>query len=196
MVTVQQIKELREKTGAGMMSCKNALAATSGNFEEAVVHLRKQGEHDGAVRQSKVASEGAVGHYIHAGGKIGVLVEVNCETDFSSNSDTFQQFVKDIAMHIAATNPRWISRDDVPTAVLAQERSIIGERIQNKPPEIVDKIVEGKLNRFYREHCLLEQLFVKDQNISITDLTGQLISQIGEKVVIKRFSRYVLGESS
>jgi len=194
MTTLQQIKDLRAKTGAGMMDCKNALVASSGDFEAAIIHLRKQGLGYGNKRAGKVASEGTVGYYIHAGGKIGVLIEVNCETDFSSKSDTFQSFVRDVAMHIAAADPSWISRNDVPTAVVDQEKSIISAQIQNKPPQVMQKIIDGRLNKFYKEQCLLDQLFVRDQNLTITDLVGDLISKIGEKVEIKRFTRYVLGE--
>jgi len=196
MTSVALIKELREMTGAGMMDCKEALQASSDNLEKAIVYLRKKGLKEIGDRSSKTAIEGKVGHYIHAGGRIGVLVEVNCETDFSASSDDFQTFVKDLAMHIAATNPRWRIRDEVPDEVIEREKEVMSANLGGKPPEIVDRIVAGKLEKFYKDNCLLEQLFVKDQNLTISDLIGELGSKIGEKIVVKRFTRYGLGEES
>lgn len=194
MVDTALIKELREKTGAGMMDCKKALEEVSGDLEKAVVALRKQGLADIKKRTEKKAAEGSVGHYIHAGGKIGVLVEVNCETDFSSNSKDFQTFVRDVAMHIAASNPQWISRDEVPQEIIDREKSIIEGSLTGKPPQVIEKIVAGKLTKFYKEACLLDQPFVKDPNLSINDLVGELGAKISEKIVVRRFSRFVLGE--
>jgi len=193
-VTLQQIKELREKTGAGMMDCKEALTASNGNVEQAIIHLRKKGLSDISNRASKTASEGTVGYYIHAGGKIGVMVEINCETDFVAKGEAFQKFAKEVAMHIAATNPRWITRDEVPQKIIDQEKEIMAASLEGKPPQVIDKIVAGKLNKFFKETCLMDQLFVRDSNITITDLLGDLAAQVSEKIVIKRFVRFVVGE--
>lgn len=193
-VSVQDIKALREKTGAGMMDCKEALKESGGVVEQAVVWLRQKGLADVKDRSHKAASEGLVGHYIHAGGKIGVLVEVNCETDFVARGEAFQQFARDLSMQVAAANPKWVDRDSVPAEVIAQEKEIAAASVTNKPPQVVDKIVEGRLNKFFKETCLMEQPFVKDQNLSITDLLGELISKVGERVVVKRFARFAVGE--
>jgi len=193
-VTLQQIKELREKTGAGMMDCKEALTASNGNVEQAIIHLRKKGLSDISNRASKTASEGTVGYYIHAGGKIGVMVEINCETDFVAKGEAFQKFAKEVAMHIAATNPRWITRDEVPQKIIDQEKEIMAASLEGKPSQVIDKIVAGKLNKFFKETCLMDQLFVRDSNITITDLLGDLAAQVSEKIVIKRFVRFVVGE--
>jgi elongation factor Ts len=193
-VTVKEIQELRQKTGAGMMDCKRALEAAAGNYEVAAVILRKQGLAEIKERDHKKASEGIVGHYIHSGGKIGVLVEINCETDFVAKGEEFKQFAKDVAMHIAASNPKWISISDVPNEVLLREKDIIAEALVNKDSSIIANIVEGKMAKVFKELCLMEQPFVKDQNISVSDLLGSLASKIGEKIVIKRFARFVTGE--
>jgi len=193
-ITVEQIKALREKTGAGMMDCKEALKESDGDTEKAVVFLRKKGLADVSGRSHKTASEGTVGCYIHAGSKLGVMVEVNCETDFVAKGEAFQTFAKDLAMHVAATNPRWVSRDEVPESVIESEKEIIMSDVGYKPPNIVEKIVEGKLNKFFKETCLVDQQFVKDNNLTITDLLGDLGSKVGERIVIKRFSRFVVGE--
>jgi elongation factor Ts len=190
------VKDLREKTGAGMMDCKKALSETGGNFEKAVDYLRQKGLATAAKRAGRIASEGRVGSYVHAGGKIGVIVEVNCETDFVAKTDDFQAFAKDIAMHIAASSPLYIRRENVPPEVLAREREIYGAQAleAGKPAKIVDKIVEGKLEKFYSEVCLLEQPFVKDPDLTVQDLLNGLIGKLGEKVEIRRFSRFQVGE--
>ncbi len=193
-ISVSEIRKLREQTSAGMMDCKEALTECDGNIEKAIVFLRKKGLADIKKRATKTASEGTIGYYIHAGGKIGVMVEVNCETDFVAKSEEFQKFARDVAMHVAAVSPQWITREDVPANVLADEKEIIAATLKNKPPQIVEKIVKGKLTKFYKETCLLDQLFVKDSNLTITDLLGELASKVGEKLVIKRFARFVTGE--
>lgn len=192
--TTADIQELRKKTSAGMMDCKRALEETNGDLEQAVIVLRKKGLADIKERDHKSASEGMVGHYIHAGGKIGVLIEVNCETDFVAKSDSFKQFAKDLAMHIAASNPKWITRNDVPEDIINREKEIILPTLQNKPPQIAEKMMAGKLNKVFKEVCLMEQPFVRDPNITISDLLGELAAKIGEKIVIKRFARFVVGE--
>ncbi|MBI6546444.1 MAG: translation elongation factor Ts [Cyanobacteria bacterium NC_groundwater_1444_Ag_S-0.65um_54_12] len=195
-VSAALVKELRELTGAGMMECKKALVETSGDLAKAVEELRKRGIAKGAKLASRIASEGAVGSYVHLGGKIGVLVEVNCETDFVGRSPEFQELVKVIAMHIAATAPRWIKREDVPVEVTNKEKEILAaaEDLQNKPAPVREKIVEGRLNKFFEEVCLLEQPFVKDPNSTVLDLITQKTTKLGEKIEIRRFIRYQLGE--
>jgi len=193
-VSVKEIKELRKQTGAGMMDCKEALSKCKGNVKEAIVFLRKKGLANIKNRGSKFATEGMIGHYIHAGSKIGVLVDVNCETDFVARGEDFQKFVKDVSMHIAATNPQWVSKEDVPTDVIDRETEIILASIPQRPSHVMEKIVEGKMNKFYKETCLMNQLFVKDSNLTITDLLGDLASKIGEKILIRRFVRFVTGE--
>jgi len=195
-VSASMDKDLREKTGAGMMDCKKALSETGGNFEKAVDYLRQKGLATAAKRAGRIASEGRVGSYVHAGGKIGVIVEVNCETDFVAKTDDFQVFAKDVAMHIAASNPLYIHRENVPAEVLAREREIYGAQAleAGKPTKIVEKIIEGKLEKFYSEVCLLEQPFVKDPDLTVQDLLNGLIGKLGEKVEIRRFSRFQVGE--
>jgi len=190
------VKDLREKTGAGMMDCKKALAETGGDFEKAVDYLRQKGLATAAKRAGRVASEGKVGSYIHAGGKIGVMVEVNCETDFVAKTDDFQAFVKDIAMQIAASSPQFIRREEVPPEVLDREREIYRAQAREgkKPEKIIDKIVEGKLEKYFGEVCLLEQSFVKDPDLRVQDLLNGLIGKMGEKIEIRRFSRFQVGE--
>ena len=199
-ITASAVKALREKTGAGMMECKQALVESGGNEEQAIEYLRKRGLAAAAKRSGRIAAEGVVGSYIHMGGKVGVLVEVNCETDFVARGEEFQSFVKDIAMHITAAEPQYVSKEEVPESVLAKERDIERERLgndpknANKPPEVLDKIVEGRLKKFYEEACLLEQPFVKDQTVTVGDLLNGLIGKIGEKITIRRFTRYKMGE--
>jgi elongation factor Ts len=190
------VKDLREKTGAGMMDCKKALAETGGNFEKAVDYLRQKGLATAAKRAGRVASEGQIGAYVHAGGKIGVMVEVNCETDFVAKTPEFQIFAKDIAMHIAASSPLYIQRENVSPEVLEREKDIYRAQAREggKPEKIWDKIISGKLEKFYSEVCLLEQPFVKDPDLSIQDLLNGLIGKLGEKVEIRRFTRYQVGE--
>jgi elongation factor Ts len=195
-VSAGMVKDLREKTGAGMMDCKKALSETGGDFQKAVDYLRQKGLATAAKRAGRIASEGKIGSYIHAGGKIGVMVEVNCETDFVAKTDDFQGFCKDVAMHIAASNPLYIRREDVPGEVLEREKEIYRAQARDaqKPEKIIDKIVEGKLEKFYGEVCLLEQLFVKDPDITIQDLLNGFVGKVGEKVEIRRFTRYQVGE--
>jgi elongation factor Ts len=189
------VRELREKTGAGVMDCKKALAEASGDLEKAVVWLRERGIAQAAKRSGKLASEGSVGTYIHAGGKLGVLVEVNCETDFVAKTPEFQALVKEIAMQIAAANPRCVSREDVSAEIIEQERQIYATQSAGKPEAVVKKIVDGKLEKFYRDICLNEQAWVRDPNRTITDLLGEYVAKLGEKIEIRRFVRFQLGES-
>ena len=195
-VSASMVKDLREKTGAGMMDCKKALSETGGDFQKAVDYLRQKGLATAAKRAGRIASEGRIGSYIHAGGKIGVMVEVNCETDFVAKTDDFQIFAKDIAMHIAASNPSYVRREDVSPEVLEREKEIYRAQARDakKPEKIIDKIVEGKLEKFYGEICLLEQPFVKDPDITIQDLLNGFIGKVGEKVEIRRFTRFQVGE--
>lgn len=194
-VTAAMVRELREKTNAGMMDCKKALQETAGDLEKAVDLLRKKGLATAAKRAGKEASEGLVHAYIHQGGRIGVLLEVNCETDFAARSEAFQEFVKDLALQIAAANPLGIQREDVPAEVVERERAIYLDQAKasGKPATILDKIVDGKLRKFYEETVLLEQAFIKDPDKSIQDYLNELIAKTGERVVVRRFCRYQLG---
>ena len=195
-VSASMVKDLREKTGAGMMDCKKALSETGGDFQKAVDYLRQKGLATAAKRAGRIASEGRVGSYIHAGGKIGVMVEVNCETDFVAKTDDFQVFAKDVAMHIAASNPSYVRREEVPPEVLEREKEIYRAQARDakKPEKIMDKIVDGKLEKFYGEACLLEQPFVKDPDLTIQDLLNGFVGKVGEKVEIRRFTRFQVGE--
>ena len=195
-ISSEDVKKLREKTGVGMMDCKKALQECGGDFNKAVEFLRKKGMDVANKRQGRTASQGMVTSYIHMGGKIGVLVEVNCESDFVAKSENFVSFAKDIAMHIAAAAPEWVSRDEVPQNVLDKEKEILKEQAlkSGKPEKIVDKIVEGKLKKFYEERCLLDQPFVKDKDKKIQQLLDEMMGKTGEKCVIRRFARYQLGE--
>ena len=193
-ISVDDIKKLREQSGAGVKDCKDALTEASGNIEQALILLRKMGLAEIKQRASKATSEGTVGYYIHAGGKIGVLVEVNCETDFVAKGDAFKKFAHDLAMHVAALNPLWVTPDEVPADVIEREKDIIAGTLKNKPPAVVEKIVEGKLQKFYKETCLIKQQFVRDSNLTIEDLLGELASKVNENIIIKRFSRFSVGE--
>jgi elongation factor Ts len=195
-VSANLVKELREKTGAGMMDCKKALSETEGDFEKAIDFLRQKGLATAAKRAGRIAAEGQIGSYIHAGGKIGVMVEVNCETDFVAKTDDFRNFAKDIAMHIAASNPLYVQRENVPAEVLEREREIYRAQAREarKPEKILDKIVEGKLEKYFGEVCLLEQPFIKDPDLAIQDLINGLIGKLGEKIEIRRFARFQVGE--
>src|SRR5438105_12452626 len=194
------IKALREKTGAGMMECKRALIEAEGVEERAIEILRERGLASAKKKEGRVAAEGVVGSYIHMGGKVGVLVEINCETDFVARTEEFQQLVKDIAMHIAATEPRYVSREEVPGEVLDKEREIARAQIANdpknanKPEQVVEKIVEGRLNKFYEESVLLDQPFVKDPAKTINELLTEKIAKTGERITVRRFTRYKMGE--
>ena len=199
-ITSAAVKSLREKTGAGMMECKKALTEADGNEEQAVEILRKRGIATAGKKSGRVAAEGAVGSYIHMGGKVGVLVEVNCETDFVARTEEFQALVKDIAMHIAAAQPRFVTREEVPSDLLDKEREITRAQIANdpknanKPEQVVEKIVEGRLNKFYEEAVLLDQPFVKDPAKTINELLTEKIAKTGERITVRRFSRYKMGE--
>jgi elongation factor Ts len=199
-VTPAAIKALREKTGAGMMECKSALAEAEGNEEKAIDVLRKRGLATATKKAGRVAAEGLVDAYIHAGGKIGVLLEVNCESDFVARSEEFRAFVHDLAMHITAAEPRFTTKEEVPAEVIEKEREIALEQARsdpknaNKPQQVLDKIIEGRLSKFYQETCLMEQPFVKDQNITIADLVRQMIQKTGENIRVRRFTRFKMGE--
>ena len=195
-VTPQMVKELRERTGAGMMDCKNALLETKGDMEQAIDYLRKKGLASAAKKAGRVTAEGAVASYIHAGGKIGVLVEINCETDFVARTDQFQELVRDVAMHIAAADPRFVRREEVTEDVLSRERDIIRERTlaEGKPEKVVDKIVDGRMEKFFAESVLLEQPFVKDPDKTVGELIAERIGKIGENIQVRRFARFKLGE--
>ena len=195
-ITAAQVKDLRERTGAGMMECKSALAECGGNVDEAIKILRKKGLAAAAKKAGRIAAEGAVGSYIHAGGRIGVLVEVNCETDFVARTPDFQGLVKDFAMHIAATNPRFVSRDEVTAEVLEQEKEIYRAQAaaSGKPAEVVEKMVSGRMEKFYEEFCLLEQPFVKDTNLTVGALLTEKVAKLGENMRVRGFARFALGE--
>ncbi|HWN12622.1 MAG TPA: translation elongation factor Ts [Candidatus Dormibacteraeota bacterium] len=197
--SAEQVKELRERTGAGVMDCKSALEASKGDMQGAIEHLRKKGLADAAKKAHREAKDGVVASYIHPGSKIGVLVEINCETDFVARTDDFQQLVKDVAMQVAAANPSYVSREDVPGAVVEKEREIYRQQMadQKKPPQVVDKIIEGKLEKFYAESCLLEQPFIRDASgkTRLKDMVDQSTSKMGERIVVKRFARFQVGES-
>ncbi|MBU0629392.1 MAG: translation elongation factor Ts [Candidatus Margulisbacteria bacterium] len=197
-ITVEMITQLREKTGCGMMDCKAALNETAGDFDKAIEILRKKGMAAATKRAGRSASQGLVDSYIHIGGKIGVLVEVNCETDFVAKGIDFQAFVKDICMQIAASNPQYINREDVPAEVIEREKEVLSAQTkeEGKPAAAIPKIVEGRLQKFYSEVCLMEQPFVKDPKVTVKDLLANLLAKIGEKIVVRRFVRYQLGENS
>ncbi|NIL99992.1 MAG: translation elongation factor Ts [Acidobacteria bacterium] len=197
-ITAGMVKELREKTGVGMMKCKQALQEVNGDVGAAEKLLRKQGEAAAAKKADRATGEGIVSSYIHTGGKIGVLIEVNCETDFAARSDDFQELVRDLAMHVAAAAPRFVKRDEVTEADLEEEREIARDQAlrAGKPEAIVDKIVDGKMEKFYAQHCLLEQPFVKDPDKTIGELMHEAVGRIGENMHVKRFTRYVLGEDN
>jgi elongation factor Ts len=193
----QTVKDLRDRTGAGVMDCKAALTATQGDLQAAVEYLRKKGLADAQKRAGRDAKEGVVGSYIHGGAKLGVLIEVNCETDFVAKTEAFQELVRDLAMHVAAVNPSYVSRDQVPAEVVEKEREIYREQMadQKKPPQVIDKIVEGKLEKFYTEQCLLDQAFVKDGTgkTKVKDVVDAVNSKTQERVVVKRFARFQIG---
>ncbi len=193
-ISATLVKELREKTNAGMMDCKAALKESKGDLKAAIDILRKKGLSIAAKKGSRQAKDGVIGAYIHLAGKLGVLVEVNCETDFVAKNQIFQDFVKDISLQIAASNPRYLGREDVPAEVIAKEKEILASQVKNKPENVVEKIVTGKLEKFYQEHCLLDQPFVKDGNVTIANLLNDKIAKIGENIVIRRFARFQVGE--
>jgi len=190
------VKELREKTGAGFMDCKKALAETAGNLEKAVDYLRQKGLAAAAKKADRVAADGAVGAYVHPGGKIGVLVEINCQTDFVARTTEFQTLLKDMAMQIAAASPHYVKREEVPGDEIAKEREIYYRQAleSGKPEKVIEKIVEGKMERFYCEVCLLEQSFIKDPDRKVSEIINDAITRMGEKIEVRRFARYHLGE--
>jgi elongation factor Ts len=195
-ISASLVKELREKTGAGMMDCKKALTETSGDFEKAVDYLRKKGIASAAKKAGRMTKEGTVTSYIHGEGKVGVLLEVNCETDFVARTEQFRQFVKDVAMHVAAASPQWVRSEEVPAEVLAKEKEIAIAQMQasGKPAAVLEKIAEGKVKKFYEDNCLIHQPFVKDPNKTIEQLLKETIATLGENISVRRFTRYALGE--
>ena len=195
-ISANLVKDLREKTGAGMMDCKKALTETAGDFDKAIDYLRKKGIASAAKKAGRATKEGLVFSYIHGEGKVGVLLEVNCETDFVARTDLFKAMVKDVSMHIAAAAPQWVLPEEVPAAVIAKEKEIFIAQMQaqNKPAAVLEKIAEGKVNKFYEENCLMKQSFVKDPNKKIEDILKETISALGENMIIRRFARFVLGE--
>ena len=194
-ITAEQVKQLRDKTGAGMMDCKTALTETGGDFEKAVEYLRKKGLASAAKRAGRAAKDGMIGHYIHMGGKVGVLVEVNCETDFVARTEDFQLLAKELAMHIAAADPRYVKREDVPPEVLEREKEIYrAQAPAGKPANVVEKIIEGKLESYYSQVCLMDQPSVRDPNVTIKQMIINAAAKTGENVTVSRFVRFKLGE--
>jgi elongation factor Ts len=195
-ISAADVKRLREKTGSGFMDCKRALEEAGGDLEEAQAILRKKGIAVAAKRADRAATEGAVAAYIHGGGRIGVLVEINCETDFVARTEPFQDLCKNIAMQIAASRPQWVSREDVPEDALDKERQILVEQAkgEGKPDHIAEKMVEGRLKKFYTEFCLMEQPYIRDESATVQDVVNDFAGQVGEKVAVRRFTRYALGE--
>lgn len=195
-INAQMVKELREKTSAGVMDCKEALKANAGNLEKAIEYLRKKGINAASSKFNRQTLSGKVESYIHLYGKLGVLVEVNCETDFVTNTEEFKEFVKNIAMQIAASNPRYITRKDIPKSIIEKEKDIFYAQVEksDKPAPIIEKIVEGKLEKYFQENCLMEQIFIRDNNKNIEELLLELITKLGENILIRRFARFKLGE--
>jgi elongation factor Ts len=195
-ITARAVGALREKTGAGMMECKKALTECNGNIDEAVTHLRKKGIAKAESKAGREAREGVIASYIHLQGKVGVLVEVNCETDFVAKNEQFREFVKDVTLHIAAANPKYVSRDQVPAQVIADEREFATAQIKDKPPQVVEKIVQGKIDKTLASICLLEQVFIKDPDTTIEQLVKSMIARLGENIKIRRFTRYAVGDEA
>jgi len=195
-ITVDMVKELRIKTNAGMMDCKEALAASDGNFEKAIDYLRKKGMSAATKRSSKAAKDGTIAFYIHMGGKIGVLVELNCETDFVAKTEAFQALAKDLAMHVAASNPIYVRPEQIPADALEREKEIYKSQLltEKKPEKIWDKIIDGKLKKYYEEVCLLQQKFIKNTDITVETLVNEMIAKSGENIIVRRFARFQLGE--
>jgi elongation factor Ts len=195
MITAEMVKELREKTGAGLMDCKRVLSESNGDVEKAIDMLRQKGLATAAKKATRTASEGLIGSYIHMD-KLGVMIEINCETDFVARTEDFRNLVKDIAMHIAAANPAYASREDVPQEIIEREKEIYRAQVVNKPPQVIEKILEGKLEKFYSDTCLLDQIFIKDAEgkQKIKDLITEKIAKLGENIVFRRFARFQLGE--
>ena len=195
-INAAMVKRLRDATGAGMMECKAALTEAGGDMEAATTLLRKRGLATAAKKAGRATSEGLIGHYIHMGGKIGVLVEINCESDFVARTDKFQELTKEIAMHIAAASPTYVRREEVPADVVEREKEIYREQVKGKPAQVVDKIVEGKLNAYYQQFCLMEQPSVRDPNVTIQQLVQDAIRILGENITISRFTRMKVGEQA
>lgn len=195
-ISAQLVKQLRDRTGAGFMDCKRALEQSGGDIEEAILILRKRGLAKAEKKAGRETADGLIGSYVHAGGKIGVLVEVNCETDFVARTEDFQNLVKEIAMQIAAMNPKYISPEDIPEEVLEREKEILREQARStgKPEKVIERIVEGKLKKFYEENCLLEQPYIRDSNITVRELIAQTIAKLGENIRVRRFVRFQLNE--
>jgi len=190
------VKKLRDVTGAGMMECKAALTEANGDLEAATTLLRKRGLATAAKKAGRATSEGLIGHYIHMGGKIGVLVEVNCESDFVARTDKFQELTKELAMHIAAANPTYVRREEVPADIVEREREIYKDQVKDKPAQVIDKIVDGKMNSYYQQFCLMDQASVRDPNVTITQLVQDAIRILGENITVTRFSRFKVGETA
>jgi elongation factor Ts len=195
-IAIELVKDLRQRTGAGIVDCKAALQEAKGNIESAIDYLRKKGLATAAKKAGRIATDGLIASYIHAGGKMGVLVEINCETDFVAKTEDFHVFVKNMAMHIAAANPQFIRRENVPLEVLEKEREIYRTQAldSGKPAKVIEKIVEGKLERFYSETCLLEQTYIKDSDLTVKEVLDGMIGKVGENITIRRFARFQLGE--
>jgi elongation factor Ts len=196
VISIELVKDLRQRTGAGIVDCKNALQESKGDVDAAIDYLRRKGLAAAAKKAGRIAAEGLISSYIHAGGRMGVLVEINCETDFVAKTEEFQTFVKNIAMHIAAANPQYIKREDVPPRVLEKEKEIYRSQAMEsgKPAKVIDKITEGKLERFHSEACLLEQMYIKDSDLTIREVLDTMIAKVGENITIRRFARFQLGE--
>lgn len=196
-ISAQLVKDLRERTGAGFSACKDALVEAKGDLEQATVILRKKGQAAAQKKSQRATSEGLVGSYIHAGGKIGVLLELNCESDFVARTDDFQRLCHDIAMHVAALDPRFLRREDVTEQILEREREIFREQARStgKPEPVIEKIVSGKMEKFYEENCLYEQHFIRDEGLTVKELIAQTIAKLGENISVRRFSRFKVGES-
>ena len=194
-ITAQMVKDLRQVTGAGVLDCRKTLEAAGGDFNKATEMLREKGLAAAAKKSTREAKEGLVGHYIHAGSKVAALVEVNCESDFVARTDDFQTLCRDLAMQVVAARPQWVRIEDIPAEIIEQERQTYQAQVldTNKPPEIIAKIIDGKFAKFYEEHCLLEQAFIKDESVKIKDMINAAISKLGENVVVRRFARLEVG---
>ncbi|MEO6054396.1 MAG: translation elongation factor Ts [Chthoniobacterales bacterium] len=195
-ITSALVRELREKTNAGMMDCKRALGESDGDLEKAETILRQKGIASAGKKSTRATKEGVVASYIHLQGKVGVLVEINCETDFVAKNEIFRDFVKDITLHIAAAHPQFINNDKIPAAVIEREREVFQGQVKDKPPQVMEKIVEGKLEKFFSTVCLYDQAFIKNPDLTIRDLVNSKISELGENIVIRRFVRYMVGEDA
>ena len=195
-INAAMVKALRDQTGAGMMECKAALKESNGDIEAATTVLRKRGLAQATKKVGRSTNEGMIGHYIHMGGKIGVLVEVNCETDFVARTEDFQALTREIAMHVAAASPQFVRREDVPADLLDREKAIYRDQVKDKPAQVIDKIVDGKLNSYYQQFCLMEQASVRDPNVTITQLVQDAIRILGENITVSRFTRMKVGESA